>query len=665
MSQTYYDYGALEQLLEERERDLELAARIGQTLLEKNRQLADQVSQLECSVSSFNDENAQLKHSLQLKDDLIKGCNDDKYDDGTSAASTPSVSGRLFRGGYTVQEHVQQLEERINRLQVENCELRQDIEVTVNKLTDRDSEYHKIVDSTVSDYNSVNRKLQLFRQELACKTQECFEQQEQITRLLAQLVDAQREKKELQVEAEENLNAFEESQQTQMMIMAEFSELEKRYLETVRMLEENQSHSPKIINENDGLEKTFAHELQSLDCQTRDNSVMDLSAVLKDEDQTYGPDSIDAQMESKHGPMESGIFEDASRDMLTSTLEHISQSAIKNSQQNLNNSLSEVHCGIPLHDKAIQIFPEPNRTPPHPPIASGAVTPIYSPSTRCSSIMSSGKSTPLIGKAGVPGSRDLEKALKRLAQRRSVENKIIEERRRRTSLYRNKLYSETNSSLESAAGSKNNEKLRIIKTMEGSPLMQQWRYMAQVDLDTAVSQIASAHPTTPEGQIYSAERPRLRPRPVGSSAKVSLNNSFELQSNRQLLTSSPDLQRKKGIPERHLESPVSVSSEVSTVETCESGSSRRCLLTELDQLTTEPDRTMDGQTEPVQDDHAKLDQHSPTTTPPPSPNFDLGLMTSRKATSWPSQFNFFNSALQKIGLISSANESDDDKSSPV
>ena len=43
MSQAYYDYDALEQLLEERERDLELAARIGQTLLEKNRELANQV----------------------------------------------------------------------------------------------------------------------------------------------------------------------------------------------------------------------------------------------------------------------------------------------------------------------------------------------------------------------------------------------------------------------------------------------------------------------------------------------------------------------------------------------------------------------------------------------------------------------------------------------
>jgi len=54
MSQTYYDYGALEQLLEERERDLELAARIGQTLLEKNRQLADQVILIGHYILIFN-----------------------------------------------------------------------------------------------------------------------------------------------------------------------------------------------------------------------------------------------------------------------------------------------------------------------------------------------------------------------------------------------------------------------------------------------------------------------------------------------------------------------------------------------------------------------------------------------------------------------------------
>ena len=91
------------------------------------------------------------------------------------------------------------MDERINRLQVENCELRQEIERQENKLSDRESEYHKLVDGTVSDYAKVTRKMEMFRTELATKTQECYDQQEHITKLLTQLVDAQRDKKQLQV----------------------------------------------------------------------------------------------------------------------------------------------------------------------------------------------------------------------------------------------------------------------------------------------------------------------------------------------------------------------------------------------------------------------------------------------------------------------------------
>ena len=137
--------------------------------------------------------------------------------------------------------------------------------------------------------------------------------------------------------------------------------------------------------------------------------------------------------------------------------------------------------------------------------------------------------------------RDLEKALKRLAQRRSVENKIIEERRRRTSLYRNKLYSETNSSLESAAGSKNNEKLRIIKTMEGSPLMQQWRYMAQVDLDTAVSQVTASGAQEPNTPKISTDTPSYNQRNI--KAKIEINimvpQVFEVQGRSKSISKSP------------------------------------------------------------------------------------------------------------------------------
>ena len=33
------------------------------------------------------------------------------------------------------------------------------------------------------------------------------------------------------------------------------------------------------------------------------------------------------------------------------------------------------------------------------------------------------------------------------------------------------------------------EKYKLIKTMEGSPVMAQWRQMSQIDLDAAVSEV--------------------------------------------------------------------------------------------------------------------------------------------------------------------------------
>ena len=66
-----------------------------------------------------------------MKDNLIKGVGEDQL---LSGESTPSISGRIFRGGYTVQEHINQLEERINRLQTENSTMRKEINETVEKL---------------------------------------------------------------------------------------------------------------------------------------------------------------------------------------------------------------------------------------------------------------------------------------------------------------------------------------------------------------------------------------------------------------------------------------------------------------------------------------------------------------------------------------------------
>ena len=79
---------------------------------------------------------------------------------------------------------------------------------------------------------------------------------------------------------------------------------------------------------------------------------------------------------------------------------------------------------------------------------------------------------------------DLEKALNRLAIRRRVENQITEQRKTKAQSYKEKI---KNAEYIHTTSPQKVEKLRIIKPM-GSQVMQQWRQMTQVDLDTAVSQ---------------------------------------------------------------------------------------------------------------------------------------------------------------------------------
>lgn len=56
MTKTYNDIDAVTRLLEEKERDLELAARIGQSLLKKNRTLTEQNDYLEVQVGHITEE---------------------------------------------------------------------------------------------------------------------------------------------------------------------------------------------------------------------------------------------------------------------------------------------------------------------------------------------------------------------------------------------------------------------------------------------------------------------------------------------------------------------------------------------------------------------------------------------------------------------------------
>ncbi|TMS37786.1 hypothetical protein L596_004648 [Steinernema carpocapsae] len=77
----------------EKEKDLELAAQIGKSLLESNRELQDRNDFLEESLIKSNEKTAQLQHQLKQRINLLHSISDD-YDDG---ADLSDAARQAFR----------------------------------------------------------------------------------------------------------------------------------------------------------------------------------------------------------------------------------------------------------------------------------------------------------------------------------------------------------------------------------------------------------------------------------------------------------------------------------------------------------------------------------------------------------------------------------------
>ena len=77
----YDDIEAVTSLLHEKENDLELAAKIGQELLERNKILEERVSGLEVQLISNTELITQLRHNLTTKTELLHAYSNDAIDD--------------------------------------------------------------------------------------------------------------------------------------------------------------------------------------------------------------------------------------------------------------------------------------------------------------------------------------------------------------------------------------------------------------------------------------------------------------------------------------------------------------------------------------------------------------------------------------------------------
>lgn len=178
MTKTYNDIEAVNRLLEEKERDLELAAKIGQTLLTKNQELSEKNDVLEEQLGLLSEKVNQIKHELSLKDGLLQAFSEN-VDLSPSDESSGSTDCLQYLGGACA------IEKKVKVLEEENLKLRLETEQLSSETSRYEEKEQKLVDDCVAQLSAKKKELDLLAEELIKRSEECSGQKEEITGLLA------------------------------------------------------------------------------------------------------------------------------------------------------------------------------------------------------------------------------------------------------------------------------------------------------------------------------------------------------------------------------------------------------------------------------------------------------------------------------------------------
>ncbi|XP_051262444.1 trafficking kinesin-binding protein 1 isoform X7 [Dicentrarchus labrax] len=248
MTKTYSDIDAVTRLLEEKERDLELAARIGQSLLKKNKALSERNELLEEQVEHIREEVSQLRHDLSMKDELLQFYTSAAEEsEGESVTSTPvrpsetNVSTPTFFPLDSLQKKLKDLEE-------ENKSLRSEASHLETETISYEEKEQQLVNDCVKELRNSNLQISSLAEELARKSDDVSRQQEEITHLLSQIVDLQKKAKLYAVENEELTQHLGAAKDAQRQLTAELRELQDKYAECMEMLHEAQEELKNLRN---------------------------------------------------------------------------------------------------------------------------------------------------------------------------------------------------------------------------------------------------------------------------------------------------------------------------------------------------------------------------------------------------------------------------------
>ncbi|KAM8846821.1 trafficking kinesin-binding protein 1 isoform 2-T5 [Synchiropus picturatus] len=495
MTKTYSDIDAVTRLLEEKERDLEFAARIGQSLLKKNKALSERNELLEEQVEHIREEVSQLRHDLSMKDELLQFyTNAAEESEGDSSTSTPvrpiehSTSTPNFFPLDSLQKKLKDLEE-------ENKSLRSEASHLETETISYEEKEQQLVNDCVKELRHANLQISSLSEDLARKTEDVSRQQEEITHLLSQIVDLQKKAKLYAVENEELTQHLGAAKDAQRQLTAELCELQDKYAECMEMLREAQEELKNLRNKT--LPLNSQRRFHSLGMFPMDSLAAEIEGTMRKEIQNEDPDVEEQRLQPKR------VFQTVKN----LNLMRQQRSSLGPSPLNIPGS-NQTSCFTSGRSSRVST-PRPGS--------------VYASETGSGMILDnrsscftgspedgsedSNKRPP--GTPGTPGSRDLEAALRRLSLRRDnylSEKRFLEEERERKlsylaredekegvdnsggpgtptesllSFYSHPSLGSIWSGYSFTSRSYLPEKLQIVKPLEGSATLHAWQQLAQ------------------------------------------------------------------------------------------------------------------------------------------------------------------------------------------
>ncbi|KAM3858412.1 trafficking kinesin-binding protein 1 [Diretmus argenteus] len=484
MTKTYNDIDAVTRLLEEKERDLELSARIGQSLLKKNRTLTEQNDYLEEQVGHITEEVAQLHHELNLKDELLQfytNAAEESEDESSGSPTGKKSKVDAAAGGFgsdTLQKKLKELEE-------ENLSLRSEANHLKSETETYEEKEQQLVNDCVKELKLSSLQISTIAEELARKTEDASRQQEEITHLLSQIVDLQKKAKSYAVENEELSQHLIAAKDAQKQLTSELQELEEKYSECIDMLHEAQEELRNLRNRNypEGTPRRF----HPLGLYPMDSLAAEIEGTMRKELSLDDPECEEQKTHHKR------VFE---------TVKNINQTTRQR-------SLVPSNANIPGSNQSVSccVSPQSGSATPRSSLYGGDISGDgVTLDNRTQSILmerASNQDSSTDGrekKAG--GAEDLRLALRRLSLRRQnnlSERRFFEEERERKRgghgglqdglglggdglTPSDSIMSLGNLHLWASRGAYLPDKLQIVKPLEGSATLHHWQQLAQPHL---------------------------------------------------------------------------------------------------------------------------------------------------------------------------------------